>query len=164
MKSRIILAAFSLVVFSACNSEAQSDNVETPVMEQQETGLTLNGDDPVNTMQLDGTPQDANSDQSVQTQATKESGKSIAGLNPEHGQPGHRCDIAVGAPLNSAPAEAPQMAPQQNANQPVMTPMPAPTASPAPTMGNPTNPNAKLNPAHGEPGHRCDIQVGAPLN
>lgn len=26
------------------------------------------------------------------------------GLNPEHGKPGHRCDIAVGAPLNSAPA------------------------------------------------------------
>jgi hypothetical protein len=24
-------------------------------------------------------------------------------LNPQHGQPGHRCDIAVGAPLN-APA------------------------------------------------------------
>jgi hypothetical protein len=22
----------------------------------------------------------------------------------------------------------------------------------------------KLNPKHGEPGHRCDIQVGAPLN
>lgn len=27
------------------------------------------------------------------------------GLNPAHGQPGHRCDIAVGAPLNSAPAQ-----------------------------------------------------------
>lgn len=27
-----------------------------------------------------------------------------AGLNPEHGKPGHRCDIAVGAPLNSPPA------------------------------------------------------------
>jgi len=29
-------------------------------------------------------------------------------LNPAHGQPGHRCDIAVGAPLNSAPAAQPQ--------------------------------------------------------
>lgn len=26
-----------------------------------------------------------------------------AGMNPAHGQPGHRCDIAVGAPLNSKP-------------------------------------------------------------
>ena len=25
------------------------------------------------------------------------------GMNPPHGQPGHRCDIAVGAPLASAP-------------------------------------------------------------
>jgi hypothetical protein len=26
-------------------------------------------------------------------------------LNPEHGKPGHRCDIAVGAPLNSKPKQ-----------------------------------------------------------
>jgi hypothetical protein len=26
------------------------------------------------------------------------------GMNPPHGQPNHRCDIAVGAPLNSPPA------------------------------------------------------------
>ena len=36
-----------------------------------------------------------------QTQAT-----TVApGMNPAHGQPGHRCDISVGAPLNSAPAK-----------------------------------------------------------
>lgn len=29
-------------------------------------------------------------------------------INPEHGQPGHRCDIAVGAPLNSAPQSSTQ--------------------------------------------------------
>jgi hypothetical protein len=34
-----------------------------------------------------------------------------AGLNPEHGKPGHRCDIAVGVPLNSAPAPAPTPVP-----------------------------------------------------
>jgi hypothetical protein len=28
------------------------------------------------------------------------------GMNPPHGQPGHRCDITVGAPLNSKPAPA----------------------------------------------------------
>lgn len=26
-------------------------------------------------------------------------------LNPPHGQPGHRCDIAVGQPLNSQPKQ-----------------------------------------------------------
>lgn len=57
-------------------------------------------------------------------------------LNPAHGQPGHRCDIAVGAPLSSVPAKS--------------------TIPPASSAG--------LNPAHGKPGHRCDIAVGAPLN
>jgi hypothetical protein len=27
------------------------------------------------------------------------------GMNPQHGQPGHRCDIAVGAPLDSKPKQ-----------------------------------------------------------
>jgi len=32
--------------------------------------------------------------------------KAVApGMNPAHGQPGHRCDIAVGQPLNSKPAK-----------------------------------------------------------
>ncbi|MEL4309079.1 hypothetical protein [Joostella sp. CR20] len=56
------------------------------------------------------------------------------GLNPAHGQPGHRCDIAVGAPLN---------APLSNSSM--------------------LNTNTMLNPEHGQPGHRCDIAVGAPL-
>ena len=62
-------------------------------------------------------------------------------VNPAHGQPGHRCDIAVGAPLNGA-------APLTSTTPP---------AAPAPT-------SKALNPAHGQPGHRCDIAVGAPLN
>lgn len=81
-----------------------------------------------------------------------------SGLNPEHGQPGHRCDIAVGAPLNSAPAAktnttAPALAPVTPAATPVATPS-IPTSVPA---------GAKLNPAHGQPGHDCAIPVGAPL-
>jgi len=77
-----------------------------------------------------------------------------AGMNPPHGQPGHRCDIAVGAPLNSkpnAPAATTTTVPQQNivTSTPVATPVKT-----APGM----------NPPHGEPGHRCDITVGAPLN
>ena len=77
-------------------------------------------------------------------------GGSVA-LNPKHGEPGHRCDIAVGAPLNSQPATASS---------------PAPTTSPTtvvPAVNQNTGGNVKLNPKHGEPGHRCDIQVGAPL-
>ena len=80
-----------------------------------------------------------------------------AGLNPAHGQPGHRCDISVGAPLNSAPAtaSAPQTVPATQA-----VTMAAPTSAPA---SGPVDPTAKLNPAHGQPGHDCAIPVGAPL-
>ena len=72
-------------------------------------------------------------------------------LNPEHGQPGHRCDIAVGAPLNGqASAGTP-------ANQPVVTTTPS-AAAPSNNSGT-----VRLNPAHGQPGHDCAVEVGKPL-
>jgi len=83
-------------------------------------------------------------------------------LNPAHGVAGHRCDLPVGAPLNSASgASAPiQNPPTINVNpgsvQPATLP---PSATPAPSHSG-----QKINPAHGLPGHRCDIQVGAPLS
>jgi len=78
-----------------------------------------------------------------------------SGLNPAHGQPGHRCDIAVGQPLNSKPAA-------KSGASTTATPVVNPTVStPAKSDGL----FAKgLNPAHGQPGHRCDIAVGKPLN
>ncbi|HJW17688.1 MAG TPA: hypothetical protein VJ499_11235, partial [Flavisolibacter sp.] len=82
--------------------------------------------------------------------------------NPAHGQPGHRCDIAVGDPL---PASA--SLPVTSNNFPV-TPQPSgnlgsPTSIPL-TPSNSLTPTEGVNPAHGKPGHRCDIPVGAPLN
>lgn len=75
-------------------------------------------------------------------------------VNPAHGLPGHRCDLPVGAALTNAsgtpvPASTPQTI---NVN-----PGPQQQAAPAPA-------GLKVNPAHGLPGHRCDLQVGAPLN
>ena len=66
----------------------------------------------------------------------------MGALNPAHGQPGHSCEIPVGAPLNG------------NAATPGVSPI---QANAAPAGGN------GLNPAHGQPGHRCDIKVGDPL-
>lgn len=71
---------------------------------------------------------------------------SVAGLNPAHGQPNHRCDIPVGASLNT-PIQPVQQA------QPPMQSLPSPGV-----QGS-----AKLNPAHGQPGHDCSIPVGQPL-
>jgi len=92
------------------------------------------------------------------------------GMNPAHGQPGHRCDIAVGAPLNSPPGKAP-VAPQPAKTVVTKTPvvsvsttnntpalLTAPNASATPIVTAPG-----MNPPHGQEGHRCDIAVGAPL-
>ncbi|RZK58557.1 MAG: hypothetical protein EOO91_07995 [Pedobacter sp.] len=88
-------------------------------------------------------------------------------LNPAHGQPGHRCDIAVGAPLNSPAAKptAPTVQPT-TITAPIANPQPTATVTTTPVSQTATV-NAKgekLNPAHGQPNHRCDIAVGAPLN
>lgn len=77
------------------------------------------------------------------------------GMNPPHGQPGHRCDIPVGASLNTPIANA------NTGNTPVVSntniTVPSPTVTTAKTPKG-------MNPPHGQPGHRCDISVGAPLN
>jgi hypothetical protein len=78
-------------------------------------------------------------------------------LNPAHGQPGHRCDVTVGAPLNAPAAtnSAPSTVTSNSAKAPANVPK---------TAASPNTAAGTLNPNHGEPGHRCDIAVGAPLN
>lgn len=76
--------------------------------------------------------------------STPASNDSLA-KNPAHGQPNHRCDIPVGAPLNSAATDL-------NTN----------TQS-SPLINNTSGGTGNVNPAHGQPGHRCDIPVGSPL-
>lgn len=66
-------------------------------------------------------------------------------LNPAHGQPGHRCDVQVGAPLGNT---------AQAADTPVFE-----SVNKSAVIGG----TAALNPAHGQPGHRCDVRVGSPL-
>ena len=79
--------------------------------------------------------------------------KTQGALNPEHGKPGHRCEIAVGAPLNSPVQSAPVQATNQTQSIPALPAQP----NVAPGMG-------ALNPEHGKPNHRCDLAVGAPLS
>lgn len=93
-----------------------------------------------------------------------------AGMNPPHGQPGHRCDIPVGQPLNSAPTQ-----PQNGQNVAVNAQQGQaiqidPNALQPGKFTVDKSGKAKtvtpkgMNPPHGEPGHRCDIPVGQPLN
>ncbi|MBL7702639.1 MAG: hypothetical protein JNM14_10325 [Ferruginibacter sp.] len=89
------------------------------------------------------------------TQTATAQAATAPGMNPPHGQPGHRCDISVGAPLNSKPAPPATAQPTTVNAQPQVTMKEVPTT---------TKTAPGMNPPHGEPGHRCDIAVGAPLN
>lgn len=101
--------------------------------------------------------------------------KTAAGMNPPHGQPNHRCDIAVGAPLNSPPGQGAQQQAAPTSAQPsqggflggnAQTQAPAQQAAPQqqmPPQQTAPGMKGKPNPAHGQPGHRCDVSVGQPL-
>ncbi len=89
-------------------------------------------------------------------------------LNPEHGLPYHRCEIPVGAPMDSDPAvnaAVPMVQPQNPAGSGFNTNPIAPSAAPIPQPSSvqPVSAKPARNPAHGEPHHRCDLEVGAPL-
>lgn len=77
-------------------------------------------------------------------------------LNPPHGQPGHVCGIDVGAPLNGATASTAN--PQQNIQM-----QQAPQAQQMQPAQGVATPAPGTNPPHGQPGHVCGIDVGAPL-
>ena len=82
-------------------------------------------------------------------------------LNPAHGQPYHRCEIAVGAPIDSAPTQ--QNATPQAAAPSILSPNVAPAASSPAPQAQSLGPKPATNPAHGQPHHRCELAVGAPL-
>ena len=86
--------------------------------------------------------------------------KTAPGMNPPHGQPGHRCDIEVGAPLNSTPAKtSTNSAPVQTQTLPATVAPPQNSENQALASG----PKPATNPEHGQPHHRCDLAVGVPL-
>lgn len=141
------LCAASFIIFSCANEqETATDKTESTTQGATQTttptALPPSSSPTFNPGQQTATPQAGT--------------PAAAGMNPEHGQPGHRCDIAVGAPLNSPPAQQPAVTATPTFNtQPVQqTPVAAPPAATAPGM----------NPPHGQPGHDCAVAVGAPLN
>jgi len=171
---------FALTILSSCNSEKKEDKnavISTPggleglrkgtnttTATAQTTGKTLifnpKHGEPGHTCDLaEGAPlnQAATTPAqkpAAQTQpiavnlpATSTETSSGKNLNPKHGEPGHRCDIAVGAPLDSKPVQAAQ----------------SPTGKPVVSQTINTKAAKGMNPPHGQPNHRCDIAVGAPL-
>lgn len=135
-----ILSFVLIAGLMACNNSEGEGNVQL-----EQTAQPL----PVATGAV-ANPSDTNKVSTIPTTQ-----QTTAALNPAHGVPGHRCDIAVGAPLNSPP----------NAGGAAPIQMQAPQQQTAPVMQQaPTNASGvKLNPPHGQPGHDCSIEVGKPL-
>lgn len=143
MMKNILLLILLVTIFACGNSEAENEP-QTSQSPNLSLSPLLNADS-TNAMQS----------QTGIISSTDESVKSTAKLNPEHGQPGHRCDIAVGAPLDSKPAQTNNAVANSDINnQPVTV-----NSQPTPQKVAPG-----MNPSHGQPGHRCDIAVGAPLD
>lgn len=91
------------------------------------------------------------------------------GMNPPHGQPGHRCDIPVGQPLNSSAAQpanssAQNMSVSPNGSVQIDPNAVSPGKIAIDNNGKQVKTASGMNPPHGQPGHRCDIPVGQPLN
>lgn len=97
---------------------------------------------------------------SPQTEMPASNSNTTAALNPAHGQPGHRCEIPVGAPLDGSSTTNTQTQPQMTTSNP--------TGTMSPVRVNNTNTGtstgtAMKNPPHGQPGHDCAVPVGADL-
>jgi hypothetical protein len=145
MKSFLSLLFVTSLLLTSCKKEAETQNTTpTNVVPFTEVGRQMKTEAAA-----------ANQPQNTTAQPTT----TAAGANPAHGQPGHRCDIPVGAPLNSPIATT---TPQQN--KPVPAATVTTTTTPTVTTTVPTTPTPEgMNPPHGQENHRCDIAVGAPL-
>ena len=154
-----ILTAGILVV--SCKKDEKPTYIKDETGAQQSAPMVNNNPQP-SLLNQAGIPTAAPTSQSVAT---------APGMNPPHGQPGHRCDIPVGQPLNGAGGTAAPTNPSTqnvtvNGNNSVQIDPNA--VSPGKIMidqnGKQVKTAAGMNPPHGQPGHRCDIPVGQPLN
>lgn len=130
------ISIFTLFLFSSC-SPARNDSRQTPQVPALPENQLENSSVETEKSAVE-IPEAANQE------STTENSSAVI-MNPPHGQPGHRCEIPVGAPLNSQPTNTTQQV----------------TSNPSPSTNNA---GVMINPPHGEPGHRCEIPVGAPLN
>lgn len=170
LKTNTVALALCALLFS-CNSKNKEDNYDYKINTAPPAGNATapaqpGAIQPGNTAAMPvsspgATVQQGQQPQNVTIQPAQTARPVSGAVNPAHGQPGHRCDIAVGAPLNSAPAttQAAVSPAQQPVVQQIKTP---PVVQQAQPVVQKTAPG--MNPPHGQPGHRCDIAVGAPLN
>ena len=159
MKKKIfLLGVLSSVLFVSCKKEEEVK----PVEETQQPAQPFSGEAWLK-QTVGGQNQQPVQQQAVQ-QSTTTQMQTTAGLNPPHGQPGHRCEIPVGAPLDSKPAQKTQpQTTQVVTTKPTEQPVMKINSNSGSTTITGTSTPPGMNPPHGQEGHRCDIAVGAPL-
>ena len=147
------------VVFASCQNAADDD---AAVLTSDTTDMTLTTAPVSATLDTGTAPAPVLNMEAAPAPAANPGNQSAAGLNPEHGKPGHRCDIPVGAPLNSPPGTPPAAAPVTGNAATEM--LQSQVVAPAPVVASPVaEKGQRLNPQHGQPGHDCAVPVGAPL-
>lgn len=162
MKKKIfLLGVISSILFVSC----KKDEEVKPVEETKQPAQPFSGETWLKQRVGGQGQQQPVQQQAQQVVQNQQQTKTAPGMNPPHGQPGHRCEIPVGAPLNSKPAQSIQpqkttpVVNQKAGEQPVMS---VNSKSGSTTLVGTTTPPG-MNPPHGQEGHRCDIAVGAPL-
>ena len=157
MRQLILFFVIGMSLMACNNSKPEQDLTIAP-LKSSTTDTTINATSTTETLpqQMPAIPNNTVGTAQTNMPQSVPTGTTAAGMNPEHGKPGHKCEIAVGAPLNSAPVKT--------AIAPATITQPTTISQPAITQPAKTITAKGMNPAHGEPGHRCDISVGAPLN
>lgn len=150
--SKLYITAFtaaSLFVLISCSPARNDSRQQSTQTQQQQLNNQNNNPDAgpaVGLTEDTATPDETGTTEpaaETTDQSTANESTSQVMINPPHGQPGHRCDIPVGQPLNSTEPAA-ETTSQSTANS--------------------NTSQVMINPPHGQPGHRCDIPVGQPLN
>ncbi len=150
---RRFLGLIFIAILSACGSEDQKSLVDASKSETNLPAAQLPSADPTTNAAVAVAPPVEQMPSGASPQ-----------LNPAHGQPGHRCDLAVGAALpGAAPATAPPVAAAPASNSTANNSSSAPKLNLPGVGAGGSSASPQLNPAHGQPGHRCDLEVGAPL-
>ena len=164
MNFKSLLVTVAAVLFlTSCKKELQPQETTTDTTAVQNTTAAT----PVMAPSA-ATPVQVNQPAQSVTNTTPQPvnvAKTAPGMNPPHGQPNHRCDIAVGAALSSPVAKKQQAVTAQKSGstslQPSSSSTPTPTPLAQPATATPTAPG--MNPPHGQEGHVCSVAVGAPL-
>ncbi|SOE20375.1 hypothetical protein SAMN06298216_0870 [Spirosomataceae bacterium TFI 002] len=152
-KGTLSLSSFIFLGMVACNSDngLQSSSIESSTTTVPASNVIV---PPPTTSASGSVDQTSGTVYYPPTMTGQFLSPSTTGINPAHGQPGHDCAVAVGAPLNKAASSVPTTA---AVNVPTES---QPLVASTPNL----TPNLKINPAHGQPGHDCAVAVGAPLD